>query len=293
MKRLLVTGAGGFLGWHVSRLAAQHHRVFGTFLNSESKLPSVTPIRIDLTDFHRLDAVFSEIRPQGVIHTAAASKPESCEKNPGETDVINTAVPAHLAGLCGRAGIDYLFTSSDLVFDGRRAPYAEGDATGPINRYGRQKEAAERAVLDRCRHALVCRIPLMFGWSGSENRAFDSQMIESIRSGEPLHLFKDEFRTPADAHSVAEGLLHLLGRESGCLHLGGRERISRLDLGRRIARVMGVNKPPLVGVLQNDIPMAAGRPADVSLNSEKAFASGYNPRPLDAAIRETLAAQLL
>jgi dTDP-4-dehydrorhamnose reductase len=128
-------------------------------------------------------------------------------------------------------------------------------------------------------------MPLLYGWSGSAHAAFDREMIRAIESGRPLRLFSDEFRTPVDAQSAAAGLLHLLGRTSGILHLGGPERVSRFEMGVRIAGVLGAPAQSLIPVCQKAVPMAAARPADVSLVSRRARRLGYDPLPVDEAIQ--------
>ncbi len=288
MKRLFVTGAGGFLGWHVCRLASAAWDVFGICRRDLWQSTAGETIAVDLTDFDRLDSVMCTLCPDAVIHTAAEADPNFCERHPERTRPINVEVPVHLARYCARRSIPLLFTSSDLVFDGTCAPYGETDPPAPVNIYGRQKAQAEKAVLDTWPGALVCRMPLMFGWSGSESRAFDQVLIRSIRKNRPVSLFVDEFRTPVDAQSAAAGLLHLLGRASGILHLGGRERISRHEMGVRIAAMMGASNALLVPVGQGDISMAAERPPDLSLVSSRAYRLGYDPAPLDRALAEAV-----
>jgi dTDP-4-dehydrorhamnose reductase len=286
--RLLVTGAAGFLGWQVSRKAAGSWQVFGLCHTHRLDFAGVVPIFFDLLELSRMTALFEEIRPDGVIHTAAASDPNFCEGYPVATRPVNVDVPERLSGFCADRGIPFLFTSSDLVFDGESSPYGEDDPTGPVCIYGDQKATAEKKVLARNPDALVCRLPLLFGASGSIHTAFDYRMRQALGKKEPLRLFRDEFRTPVDAGSAAAGLLQFLGREKGMLHLGGRERISRLDMGRRLARLMGVASPAIVAVSQAEVRMPAPRAADVSLDSSRAFGLGYDPKGLDAALEEAL-----
>lgn len=289
MKRLLVTGAGGFLGWQVCRMAAAAWQVFGLCRRVASLPGGCEPIRCDLTQADDLEALFSELQPDAVIHTAAAADPNFCEAHPDQTDPINVQVPARLARRCARGTTPYIFTSTDLVYDGTRPPYAETDPVAPVNVYGEQKAGAEAAVAAAWPGALICRMPLLFGWSGSVNEPFDREMIRALEQGRPLRLFTDEFRTPVDAESAAAGLLHLLGRTSGILHLGGAQRVSRFDMGVRIAGVLGVSPRLLVPSERGSVPLAAARPADVSLDSRKARGLGYAPLPLDEAIRQAVA----
>ena len=286
MKRLLVTGAGGFLGWHVCRLAAASWETIGIVRSPDSAAAGCKTVPFDLSDTERVPALFSDLSPDAVVHTAAVTDPNACEAHPAATDPINVAVSRLLASCCARKIIPFLFTSTDLVFDGTSPPYAEKAPPSPVNVYGHQKARAEAAVQNEWPEALICRLPLLFGWSGSRHQSFDRTILRALKEKRRLFLFTDEFRTPADACSVAAGILQMLGRTSGILHLGGRERISRFEMGRRMAHMLGTTTDGLVAVRQRDMPMAAPRPADVSLVSDRAYALGYNPLSFDDAIRE-------
>jgi dTDP-4-dehydrorhamnose reductase len=288
MKRLLVTGADGFLGWHVCRMAAGFWRVIGTSRRTGADTVGCERVCLDLTALDDLEHLFSELRPDAVIHTAAAADPNVCETHPDRTEPINVDVPAWLAGRCARRHIPFVFTSSDLVFDGEHAPYAESAVPSPVNVYGGQKARAETAVRSACAGALVCRMPLLFGWSGSTHKGFDHEMIRAIRSRTPLVLFTDEFRTPVDAQSAAAGLLRLPGRAAGILHLGGRQRTSRFDMGMRFARHLGVSRPSIQAGRKIEAHTAAARPRDVSLVSRQAYRLGFDPMPMDRAIEATV-----
>jgi dTDP-4-dehydrorhamnose reductase len=102
-------------------------------------------------------------------------------------------------------------------------------------------------------------------------------------------LFTDLYRTPVDPESVADALRILLaGSGSGRFHLGGVERISRYELGLRAARVLGLPSALIQPVRQVDDPLGAPRPADVSLDSSRAWRElGWRARPLEDGLRET------
>jgi len=282
--RLLITGASGFLGEVLCRLAVDHWSVFGSFRRNPVSIAGVVPVQADLTDAAALSDVILRLRPSAVIHAAAESQVAECQAHPHRTRVINVHVPARLAGICAEAGIAYLFTSSDLVFDGRQAPYDERSRPNPVCEYARQKVAAEAAVLKRHPASLVCRLPLMFGLSPNAPRHFTVQMLRAIHAQRPLDLFVDEFRTPVDTFSAAEGILKVLGATSGLLHLGGRERVSRYDLGRRMARHMKVSPHRIRPVTIKGQRLSVPRAPDCSLVSDAAYGWGYDPPSLEESL---------
>jgi dTDP-4-dehydrorhamnose reductase len=277
MQTLLITGASGFLGWHIGQLARDRWQVYGTYNTKPFKAEGVTPVAVDLTDEAALSQVVQDLKPDAVIHTAAISQPNYCQQHPQESYAVNVAASYALANLCAERAIAYAFTSSDMVFDGLNPPYRESDPVSPINRYGEQKAAAEVGILERYPAAAICRMPLMFG-AAPTAPSFLQPFLKNLRSGEVLRLFTDEFRTPVSGSTAARGLLLAIEhRISGRIHLGGKERVSRYDFGRLMVEVFDIQNAKIDECRQADVPMAAPRPPDVSMDSSYAFSLGYTP----------------
>jgi len=292
IKKLLVTGASGFLGWNICQEAKKNWDVHGTVFSNPVKVPGVNIVRIDLTDFKAFKKVFNEIGPDAVIHTAAATSPNYCQEHPDEAEKMNVDAAVNLAGLCADKKIPFAFTSTDLVFDGLNAPYREEDPVCPVNIYGAQKVRAEEGILKKYPSAAVCRLPLMFGEPATVASGFFQSMIKAIKEGDELHLFVDEFRTPVSGQTAARGLLLAIEKAGGLLHLGGKERISRFNFGLLMMDVLNVSEARLVRCSQKEIKMSAPRAPDISLDSSRAFALGYDPLPLREQLRESLEGQI-
>ena len=280
MKKLLIIGANGFLGWNLCRLAKGRWHLFGTVYSNQVEIPEATTIRIDLTDHSELKRLFEEVRPDAVINTAAASDPNFCQVNPDLSYGINVEAPVNIALLCSDYMIPYLYTSTDLVFDGLNAPYRESDPVCPVNVYGEHKAQAEERILRAYPQSTVCRMSLMFGLSGPVAKSFMQPMLLAMKEGRELSLFVDEFRTPLRAESAVAGLFLALNKVRGIIHLGGKERISRHDFGKLMQRIFKFENAIIRPCEQDEIHMPALRPADVSLDSSKAAALGFRPLPL-------------
>jgi dTDP-4-dehydrorhamnose reductase len=132
----------------------------------------------------------------------------------------------------------------------------------------------------------------MFGVGHGNRTTFDEKMIADLRAGREVLLFRDEFRTPVDLESAAEGLLNLLDKDRGLFHLGGDRRVSRFEMGKLVAGLLGLDQSLLLPVRRKDVPMAALRPADLSLRSHRAGALGYRPRGLIDGYRQMLSAMI-
>src|SRR5262249_7267089 len=154
--------------------------------------------------------------------------------------------------------------STDLVFDGSRGGYHEEDIPNPLSIYGRTKSAAEQAVLDVPGNAVV-RISLLYGPSRNGRVSFFDEQVAALQRGAPVTLFDDEWRTPLDLVTAARGLWAVARSDfSGTLHLGGPQRLSRWEMGKRLAAFLGVDDSPLVAARRDDVPSAEPRPRDTS-----------------------------
>ena len=284
-QKLLVTGASGFLGWNLCQSAQNDWEVYGTYFNHEVEIPGVTLYKSDLRDFAALDRLFSEIKPDAVIHTAAASKPNFCQTHREESYAINVGVAVNIARLCGEHNISCAFTSTDLVFDGKNPLYKETDPICPINYYGEQKAIAEQKMSQIYPKIALCRMPLMFGLPSPASGSFLQGMVSNLKAGKEINLFTDEFRTPASAKAASQGLLLAVTKQvSGILHLGGKERISRYNFGLLLTDILQLSPELIKPGKQADVQMVAPRSPDTSLDSSKAFALGYQP----LSVREEL-----
>ena len=284
-KKLLVTGASGFLGWNLVTLARLDWNVYGIYNRHREHINNVTMVSLDLTDHSRLKTLFNDIKPDAVIHTAAISNPNYCETHRMESRKVNVDVSLSVAALCASRSVPLVFTSTDLVFDGTNPPYTESSEVNPVNIYSEHKVAAEEKMRSVYPETTVCRMPLMFGHSGSVNKGFTAEMIAALMEGRPLTLFSDEYRTPVDAQSASAGVLLFISKSGDVFHLGGQTRISRYGMGLLTAELLSLGADRIKSIKQKDMPMPAKRPADVSLDSSKAMSSGYSPMGLNRALK--------
>lgn len=266
MKKLLVTGARGFLGWNVCQAAKRTWDVTGTTFSHSGDIAGMPVVKADLIDFKAVKKIFRQIRPDAVIHTAAKTDPNFCQINPAESQKVNVDASVNIAGLCADYGIPCVFTSTDLVFDGLSAPYREEDPVCPVNFYGEQKVLAEEGMMKRHPMIAICRLSLMFGIPGPGAKSFIQPMIEAIKTGRELQLFVDEFRTPVSVIAAVSGIFLSLEKVHGLLHIGGNKRISRYEFGELLANTLNISEARLIPSKQKDLILAAPRPPDVSLD---------------------------
>jgi dTDP-4-dehydrorhamnose reductase len=290
VKTLLITGASGFLGPTLCERAAQDWDIVAAAHRHPIPIPHARVAGVDLAAYPELRELLAQFRPDAVIHAAALSNTEYCQTHPEESEAINVEASANLAGLAADYGIPLVFTSTDLVFDGESAPYGEDSPASPISVYGEHKLRAESVIRQRHPDAVICRVPLLLGPRSAGAEGFLAKMFGAVQRGEQVRMFEDEVRTPVSPSVAAGGLLLALEKARGTtLHLGGPERLTRWAIGRLAAEVAGLDVAKVVPCRRGEIPMAAPRPRDVSLDSRRAAALGYRPPPLREQLERAFA----
>ena len=286
--RVLVTGASGLLGGRLAALLARSADVVGG--RHREAVPDGLPVvPLDLLADASVDAAFDAVRPSAVLHSAALSNPDVMEDTPEVARAHNVDGTARVARAARRHGARLVALSTDLVLGGDRAWSDERVPANPLLVYGRTKYDGEVAALAECDGAVVVRVPLVVGRGNGPRRTASETILEGLRAGRPLRLFTDQYRTPVDPESLVDLIERLLvSTLTGLVHAGGPERVSRHELGVRVARVFGLPEGGLVPVRQEEVQLGASRPADTSLDISRARRElGWEPRPLDVALAES------
>lgn len=257
-KSVWITGAGGLIGNELIRS--------GRGGDSAYTPRGLTRSDVDLLDFAMVERLFRKEQPAAIIHCAAISRSVDSQGAPDLAKRVNVDATAHLAGLA--VGIPFVFFSTDLVFDGSKGDYLEGDRIDPLSTYAETKAAAEEIVRHNPRHCIV-RISLTGGTSPKGDRGFNEEMKNAWRSGRALNLFVDEFRCPTAAPVVARAVWELLQQGArGTFHLCGAERLSRYEIGQLLAERHPELQPKIIAGSRKDYK-GPPRPPDTSMNCGK------------------------
>src|SRR5207247_2497171 len=109
----------------------------------------LTRAEADLTRRESLAAALRHLRPHIVVNCAAYNFVDRAESEPHAAFAVNAWAARALATLCRDLDSDLIHFSTDYVFgldEGRRTPYREADAPGPLSVYGLSKLAGEYLV---------------------------------------------------------------------------------------------------------------------------------------------------
>lgn len=170
MKKILVTGAGGFVGSRVMQQWAGHYELC-TFPKGFLATAGEDAVR---------QAVLQQ-RPDVILHTAAISDTGYCAGHPEQAYRANVELSVWLARAAAEIGAKLVAFSSDQVYAGveQSGPLPETIPLKPANVYGQGKLEMEQRVQALCPGAVLLRATWMYDLPGGVYN-FGSENAENM-----------------------------------------------------------------------------------------------------------------
>ena len=124
---------------------------------------------------------------------------------------------------------------------------------------------------------VIVRTSLIYGWRPRLDQ-HTRQVVDNLKTGQPVRLFTDELRCPVWVESLAAAVVELAGSDyTGVLHVAGAQPLSRYEFGVRLARFYGLDASPIVPARSCESGLR--RPLDCTLDCSRARALLHTPRP--------------
>ena len=197
---ILVTGASGMLGRALLAGLSKKNEVMGI-----SKSGRENSRRCDLAKAEEVSSLFDRAAFDAVIHAAAYSDVDGCERNPREAYEANATGTQHISQACGRKGVPLIYVSTDYVFDGqKKSPYEESDRTCPVNVYGLTKLAGEHHAAQSPAVSVVVRTSWLFGPGNPSN--FVNAVTERLKRESEVRVLDDQEDSPTYVVDLAAAL---------------------------------------------------------------------------------------
>jgi dTDP-4-dehydrorhamnose reductase len=269
MTKVMITGASGLLGANLVLSAMNTHDVIAVCHEHPIRLPNHVVVEADLSIEDNVRDLFRKTSPDWVIHCAAATDVDRCQEDPDWALSLNRDMAGYVAEAARDRQARLIHISTDAVFDGAAAPYAEEDPAEPINVYGKTKLEGESVVSEMNADAAIIRCNI-FGWNAREKHNLAEWFIHHLERDEACPGFTDVLISPILVNDLGDVLLQILDRgSSGIFHVGSKSCLSKYDFGVRLARVFGLDENLIQPVLSERAALKAPRPKDLCLKTQK------------------------
>lgn len=214
MSKIMLIGADGQLGTDI-------YKVF----KEKNEVVCLVHKNFDITEFKKVKSTLKRIKPQIIINTAAYHKVDEIETNTEKAFLVNAFSQKNLSQIANDIKSTIVFISTDYVYGKdlkRKKPYAESDATGPVNTYGVSKIAGEELTRIYSKKYFIIRTSGLFGANQSTEKGdnFIERTIKLSKEKNEINVVDDQVLSPTYTANLAQNMYELLKTQNyGTYHM--------------------------------------------------------------------------
>ena len=273
MRKILLTGKNGQVGWELQRTLATLGEVI-----------AVDREKMDISNPDSIRNTIREINPDLIVNAAAYTAVDKAESEPGLAMAINGVAPGIMAEEAIRLGAAIIHYSTDYVFDGTKAtPYTEEDAPNPLNVYGKTKLAGEQAIQASGAPHLILRTSWVYATRGKN---FLLTILRLAKERDELKIVDDQIGAPTWSRMIAEATAQIVAQsyspivrqssdimmeQSSICHLTAGGQTSWHGFAQAVLETASSPSRPglprLVPISTHEYPLPAARPQNSCLGS--------------------------
>lgn len=274
MKRILLIGKNGQVGWELERTLAP----LGKVIAVDRKV-------VDLAKPDTIVAAVREMKPDIIVNAAAYTAVDKAESEPDIAMAINGIAPGIMAEEARRLNALLIHYSTDYVFDGaKNGAYTEQDVPNPQSIYGKTKLAGEQAVMAVNGSYIILRTSWVYGGRGKN---FLRTILRLAQERDELKIVDDQIGAPTWSRMIAEATAQILSQAfspltpypsrltdlSGVYHLTSAGQASWFGFARTIVDLaiqQGADfSPKMLPIPTTEYPLPAARPQNSVMSNEK------------------------
>jgi dTDP-4-dehydrorhamnose reductase len=263
VKKVLVTGANGQLGWELQQAAKANPNFEFIFLDRSA---------MDLSNPDGLLKIIESYAPSAIINTAAYTAVDKAETEKALAHIINAEAVAELASIAKNKNIPFITYSTDYVFSGNAAiPYVTDTQLAPVNYYGKTKADGEQMALAANPDSIIIRTSWVFSSHGNN---FVKTMIRLMKERDSLNIVGDQQGRPTYARDLATASIQILNALNlglpikGIYHFANTGETTWFDFAQKIKELAGL-ECTLTPINSDQFPTPAKRPNYSVLDTQK------------------------
>ena len=253
-RTVLLTGAGGQLGSALQSITP-----------SDWEIVPFDSSALDIRNWHAVRDTFARVQPDLVLHAAAATNVDRCEREPAWAFEINALGTRHIAQAASFTDAALVYVSTNYVFDGEKPePYHEFDRPHPISVYGASKLAGEQEALQAVQGCWVVRTASVYAERGTN---FVATMRRLMNEHPRITVVDDQYSNPTYATDLANTIVNIVERAPfGTYHVTNAGSTSWHGWAEEIRKLTGA-ECEVAAIPASEYQRAAQPPANGNLES--------------------------
>ena len=287
-QKILITGADGMVGSYVPE-------VFDGFALTLTDI-NANCNHLDVRDPQDVMKVVKKTKPEIVLHLAAATDVDLCEKEHDLAYHTNAVGTQNVALACQETGCLLVYISTAGVYWGDKPePYTEFDPPKSRNVYGDSKWQGEKIVTTLLNRFFICRAGWMIG-GGKKDKKFVGKITQLILDGrKQVQVVDDKFGSMTYAKDLLHGIRRLLKTNYfGLYHMVNNGVASRYEVALAIRDILGKTDVQIKPVNSAHFPLPAPRARSEKLHNYKLELLGMNQmRYWKDALKEYVLSELV
>jgi len=227
-------------------------------------------VKLDITDEGQVEKALREIRPDWVLHCAAMTDVDECERNFERAMAVNADATGTIARAARGCGAKMVFVSTSFVFGNSNKALLENASAVPVNNYGKSKLVGEKKVAESGAKHIIVRIDQPYGWVGrGQKQNMVTGTLGKLKAGKSFNVVVDWFNSPTYMDNFYDVLYALVEKGAlGTYNATGKTRLSRFEWAKKIAVEWGLDEDLIEPVKSESLKLPAKRP-DVLLDTGK------------------------
>lgn len=269
-KKILVTGATGFIGTHLVRRLANSGAHVLALSRRQSKLAGLElPIevcRVSLLNFERLRRIIERFKPQKVVHLGSVVNLERSYHIAQKCIDVNMQGTLNLLEALRRTPPDiFIYVSTTEIYGSGKIPYREEQKECPPSPYAITKLAGEqfcqlyREVFGY--PVCILRLSSCYGPGQGPERLIPSIILSCLKA-KPIQInARNQQRDFLYVEDAVEGILRSLVKKTAVgqlINMGAKKSYRFTDIAKKIKELTGSDIPIILG-RGRDRPGEAGR----------------------------------
>ena len=222
--RLLITGGSSYLGQCLVSLAQEQYTVCYTFFEHDP-LALAGGECVDVRERTAVSQLVTSFQPNVIVHTVGSNRPDDMR-------AVIVRGTQHVVQAAAQVGARLVHISTDAIFDGTEAPYAETAVPTPVNEYGGAKAEAEAVVRQHDDHVIV-RTSLIYDLQRIDHGT--AWMSKALHEKKTVTLFANQIRNPVWVETLSRACLELADNDYiGVLNVAGQQVLTRAEFALRM-----------------------------------------------------------